>query len=132
MPKAISKKNQNFISVFQFASDKSKPGRILSTVRIGDVFMSRLVISPGVCTGNYYHRRTKLMFYAESGQLEVVFENVKTKERQKITMKPARQVIHVPSYISFATKNISEEEAILVFFSDKPLRSDDSFEYKVM
>lgn len=132
MKKKPSKKSQNFIDVFQFETDKSKPGRILSTVRMGDVYMSRLVISPGVVTGNYYHKRTKIMFYVGNGTLQAIFENVKTKERKEMILKPAKQVIHVPPYVSFATKNIGKEDIVVVYFSNKPLRSEDNFAYKVM
>lgn len=132
MKKAQSKKNQNFIEVFHFETDKSKPGRILSTVRMGDVYMSRLIISPGVITGNYYHKKTKLMFYVGNGTLQTIFENVKTKERKEMVLKYAKQVIHVPPYVSFATKNIGKDDIVVVYFSNKPLRSDDNFTYKVM
>lgn len=132
MKKKLSKKSQNFIDVFQFETDKSKPGRILSTVRMGDIYMSRLSISPGVITGNYYHKKTKLMFYVGNGTLQTIFENVKTKERKEMVLKYAKQVIHVPPYVSFATKNIGKDDVIVVYFSNRPLRSEDNFTYKVM
>lgn len=126
------KKRTNFVSIFQFESDKSKPGRTLGTVRIGDVYMTRLVISPGVITGNYYHKRTKIMFYVESGHIQVGFENVKTRERKEMVARPAKQIFHLPPYVSLATKNIGNEDAIIVYFSNKPLRSEDNFTYVVL
>jgi len=119
-----------FIEVFQLKEDASKPGRILSSVRIGNVYMSRLVIRPGVTTGNYYHKDTRLMFYVERGRVLGCFEHVKTHEREEFYLDAGKRVIHVPSCVAHATKNISEEEdAVLVFFSDKELRSEDCYSH---
>ena len=75
--------NRNFINVFSLEPDKTKPGRTLSTVKIGGVYMSRLIIDPGVTTGNYYHKKTSVMFYVESGSVVAIFENVVTKEHEE-------------------------------------------------
>lgn len=124
----------SFIQIFNFEKDQSKPGRVLQTARIGDLYMSRLTIDPGVVTGNYYHKKTRIMFYVTTGELIAVFEHVRTKMRQQITMRPGVKVVHVPPFVSFATKNTSKrDKAVTVFFSNKPLRySADNFVYPVI
>jgi dTDP-4-dehydrorhamnose 3,5-epimerase-like enzyme len=124
--------DNRFIDVFQFKKDKSKPGRTLWSVEIGDVYMSRLIIDPGVTTGNYYHKNTRLMFYVGGGEVRSVFEHVQTKERKDMIVSYPNEVIHVPPYVALATKNIGHEQAIIVFFSDRPIRDKgDCYEYEV-
>lgn len=121
------------VQLFVFVRDAHKPGRILSTAKIGDVYMSRLIIQPGVTTGNYYHKKTKKMFYVEKGKVLGSFENVKTKEKRQIMLLPGKHVVHVPPYVAHATKNIGTRQAILVFFSNKALRSTgDTFSHPVL
>lgn len=128
---ARQSRSTQFIEVFDFQQDKSKPGRTLSTAKIGDIFMSQLVVKPKVTTGNYYHKKTRIMFFVTKGQLECTFVHVKTKERKVLTLKPGSKVIHVPPFISFSTKNITTTPAVIIYFSTMPLRSHDSFPFPV-
>ncbi|MBU1895882.1 WxcM-like domain-containing protein [Patescibacteria group bacterium] len=122
----------DFIKVFNFSDDLSKPGRNLSSVKIGDLYMTRMIIEPGVTTGNYYHKDTRQMFYVESGQIYAKFEHVDSKEKKELNLVPARHVVHVPERTASATKNVGKGTAVLVFFSDKLLRSEDNFDYKIL
>lgn len=119
---------KDFIKVFHFQEDNSKEGRLLATAKIGDVYMSRLVIDPGVTTGGYYHKETRMMFYVGNNPVEALFEHVLTGEQKKMRLEPGKQAIHVPENVIVTTKNISTGEAVLVFFSNKPLRSNDNYE----
>ena len=121
-----------FIKIFNFVEDGSKAGRILSTAKIGDVFMSRLVIDPGVTTGNVYHKKTRIMFYVGDNPVLATFEHVITKERKEVLLNPGEKAIHVPENVALKTKNVGDTEAVIVFFSNKPIRSeDDTFEYQI-
>jgi dTDP-4-dehydrorhamnose 3,5-epimerase-like enzyme len=120
---------QSFIQIFNLEEDASKPGRVLSSAKIGNVYMSRSVISPGVVTGNSYHRDTQVMFYVERGDVSVVFEHTQTKEKKEFCMESDKTVIHIPSMVAHATKNIGDKDAVLVFFSDRELRSEDRYSY---
>lgn len=128
---AHSSKKNRFIEVFSFKEDASKPGRMLATAKIGDVYMSRLVIDKGVVTGNYFHKKTRVMFYCANGNVLARFEHVKTHEKKEIALTRGKQVIHVPPYVALATKNVGRGKATLVFFSDRPLRSGDSYPYEI-
>lgn len=118
--------------MFEFTKDATKPGRLLYWVRIGDVYMSRLIIDPGVATGNYFHKKTQVMFYVSYGDVVAAFEQVKTKENKKFKVRPTKHVVHIPSFVAHATKNVGDKPAVLVFFSNRKLRSGDDFEYKVL
>lgn len=123
--------NEDFIRFFSFEEDKTKPGRVISTAKIGDVYMSRITINPGVRIGNYYNKKTHAMFYVETGQVEAVFEQVKTKERIQKKIPAGRKAVHIPAYVSRAIKNIGKEQAVLVFFTNRRIRSGDDYEYIV-
>ena len=121
---------EDFIKIFHFQQDNSKEGRVLSTARIGDIYMSRLVLDPGVTSGNYYHKKTRLMFYVGNNPVLATFIQVNTGERRQVLFNPGEKAVHVPEYVALSTKNIGEEEAVIVFFSNNPIRSeDDVFPY---
>ncbi|KKW41759.1 MAG: hypothetical protein UY92_C0014G0084 [Candidatus Magasanikbacteria bacterium GW2011_GWA2_56_11] len=73
------------------------------------------------------------MFFVTAGRVYAVFEHVRTKERREMTLKPGTKVLHVPPWVSFATRNESDsDKAVVVYFSNLPLRSADSFEHVVL
>lgn len=121
-----------WIENFEFKVDKSKPGRILSSAKVGDIYMSRVEIQPGVITGNYYHKKTRVMFYVESGTVEVGFSQLNGEKKERSILSQGKRVIHIPPFIAQASKNVGESVAVLVFFSDKPLRSPDCFPFVVL
>lgn len=125
--------HDRFVDIFEFRKEKSKPGRALWTVKMGDVYMSRLLIDPGVTTGNYFHKLARIMFYVGGGEVLAAFEHVHTGRRMEMKVEYAKHAVHVPPYVALATKNIGHEPAIMIFFSDRPLRDkDDTFEHKVL
>jgi len=127
------KKGENFIQLFRFQDDESKKGRVLSSVKVGDVYMSRLCIEPGILTGNKYHKETNRIFGVEKGKVRLIFEDIKTKERKDLILEPGTHVVHVPPEVAFACKNIGEEPAVLVFFTNRALRDkEDSFPYELL
>jgi hypothetical protein len=124
--------NPNFIKIFRLTEDTSKPGRVLHSTKIGDVYMSRVVIEPGVTTGNHYRKSTRVMYYLSRGDLLAAFEDVNTKQRQEFMMREGAEVIHLMENIAMATKNVGKEPAELIAFSDHPLRSEDCVDYRVL
>ena len=56
---------EDFITHFKMKEDSSKPGRTLWSAKVGDVYMSRLIIDPDVTTGRYYHKVNKVMMYLD-------------------------------------------------------------------
>ncbi|HAZ28169.1 MAG TPA: hypothetical protein DCY48_00105 [Candidatus Magasanikbacteria bacterium] len=119
----------HFLQIFLFVDDASKTGRVLSTAKIGEVYMSRLTIEPGIVTGNLYSKETNIMFFVERGSVIAEFEHIETKVRKHIEMKPGKNAVHVFPYVARAIKNVGHNEAVLIFFSNRRLRSGDDFEY---
>jgi len=120
---------RQWIKLFTFVEDRSKEGRVLSAVKIGNVYMSRLIIEQAVITGNIYHKKTKVMFYAERGTVLATFEHIKTKERYRLVLESGKHVIHVPPLVAHSTKNIGRDSAVLIFFTNRRLRSGDDYSY---
>lgn len=116
-----------FITVCPFEHDVSKPGREIATAKIGDVYMSRVEIDPDVTSGGYYHKETEVVLYAAHGIVQATFEQVCTQKQKTFILDTTRHVVVVPPYNKITTKNIGDEQAVLVSFSNQPLRSDDSF-----
>ena len=59
-----------FITKYNFNKDTSKAGRILESVKVGKIYISRVVMKPGVITGNYYHKETSSMYMVEAGKVK--------------------------------------------------------------
>jgi uncharacterized RmlC-like cupin family protein len=130
MKKGIPK---DFITHFTPVTDSSKPGRVLHQVKVGDIYMSRLIMDPGVTTGNYYHKVNRLMFYVGRGTVEAHFEHVHTKEKKVLRMRPGKDVIHVPAYVALTTVNKGKDEAVCIYFSNHPLRNEgDCYAYELV
>ena len=123
---------ERFIEIFAFTEDASKQGRVLESVKVGDVYMSRLRIAPGVTTGNYYYSDTNVLMSVERGAVIIYCEHVETKERIEMKVKPGEKLIEIGPKVARTTKNIGKKDAILIFFSDKPLRSSTCFSYRVV
>jgi dTDP-4-dehydrorhamnose 3,5-epimerase-like enzyme len=121
----------DFVNVFKFINDHTKPGRILSSVKIGEMYMTRMVVNPGVLTGNKYHKHTQVMAFVERGNIEAIFENINTKERRKIQIKTGTQAIHIPNCVAHSMRNVGTDQAVVLFFTDKRLRSGDDYEYQL-
>lgn len=127
----MSDKVVKTITRYQFDHDRGKPGRDLETVKIGDVYVSKLTFDPGVVTGNIYHKRTSLFLFVASGTVRFKFVHIHTKQVMELVVKSDSGVIHVPPYVAIADKNIGNDQAVIIYFSDLPFRKDDDYEYKI-
>ena len=127
------KKDQpsQFITRYKFSEDKSKPNRTLDTAKVGGVYVSRLTMQPGVVSGNLYHKETNIIFFVTKGKVRSEFVDIKTEEMQVVVSEPGSGIVHHPPGIAIAAANVSDDESVMVFFSNKPLRADDDFEYSV-
>lgn len=121
-----------FIRRYVFEKDYSKPGRLLETVKIGDVWVSRLEILPGVVTGNFYHKETNTVMFVERGKVLIGFAQTKTGQRKEIVMEPGMGIIHMPTFVATANKNLGKDTAIVILFSDRPFRTGDDFAFPVI
>jgi len=123
---------KKFITKYRFGKDRTKPGRLLETSRVGGVCVSRLFIDPGVVTGNYYHKETRCALFVEYGRVRVKFKQVNTGEEKEFDMEPGSGVVHVPEYVAIANKNIAFDPAVVILLTNRPLRSGDDYEYIIL
>lgn len=124
-------RSKAFISRYGFVPDTSKPGRVLETGKIGDVYITRLTIEPGTITGNVYHKKTDLLFFVTKGKVQFRFVQVYTGEQDEFVLDRTGGIIHVPAGVAIASKNISDDIAIVVYFSNKPFRGGDDYPHDV-
>ncbi len=123
---------QKFITEYLFASDGEKPGRVLDTCRVGEVFVTRMIMNPYVVTGNLYRKETNAILFVTKGKVRFSFVQVNTDERKEIVLEPHERIIHWPPFVACASKNLLNEESVVYFFSNKAFRSDDDYSYEVI
>jgi hypothetical protein len=120
-----------FITRYRFEKDRSRPGRSLQCVKVGGVYISRLVIESGQKIGNVYFKQTNIIFFVEVGKLYMKCIQVNTKQGKEIILSPAEGIVHLPPYVALGFKNTEKDDAVVIMFSNKALRSGDEYNYEV-
>ncbi|MBI5728412.1 MAG: hypothetical protein HY984_01515 [Candidatus Magasanikbacteria bacterium] len=124
-----------FIRQYRFQElpeDGSKPGRVLRTVKVGEVYISHLVIDPGVITGNLYHQETRVITLVTRGRVLFTFKQVRTGERREVFLRPGDGIVHIPPFVAIASKNVFYDASEVLYFSNKPFRSGDDYPCEIM
>lgn len=119
------------VTHYAFHHDHRKPGRDLETVKVGKVYVSRLTVSPGVATGNLYHKKTKVILFVIKGVMRFKFVQVKTGQMKEFELKPGEGIVQVPPYVAIADRNVGAEPAVVVYFSTLPFRDHDDYPFQV-
>jgi len=114
-----------FVTHYPFSEDRSRDERILKSVRVGGVYVSRLEVKPQAVIGNIYYQTTNLIFFVEKGECDVKFVQMSSRSELEKTLTPGQGIMHVPPKNAFAIKNTSNENGVVIVFSDKPLRAGD-------
>ncbi|MEK7084442.1 MAG: hypothetical protein AAB932_04370 [Patescibacteria group bacterium] len=104
----------------------------MDSSKVGEVYIFRLFIEPGIVTGNYYHKETNTIMFVERGRVKMKFRQVHTGEAAEIDLEPGSGIVHVPPFVALATRNISYDPAVVIIFSDRPLRSGDDYEFSLL
>lgn len=128
----VGRSHKQFITRYKFQKDRSRLGRSLYSVKVGDVHISRLVVQPQKKIGNSYYKKTNIVFFVEYGRVRMKCVQVNTKEEKEMMLTPGNGIIHLPPYTALAFKNLARKrEAILIFFSNKALRGSDEYDFEV-
>lgn len=116
-----------FITKYRFNRDETHTTRILESVRVGGVYISRLIIKPHATIGNVYLTDTNIVFFVQIGKLRVKFMHPNGTEKKEFIMDSDDGIVHIPANVAFAMKNLEDTESVAVSFSDRPLHdhSDD-------
>lgn len=121
-----------FITEYVFQTDRSKPGRTLDTVKVGEVYISRLTMDPFIVSGNLYHENTNVILFVTAGKVRFSFIHKETGKKRDIMMEPGERIIHWPPGVACASKNLVNEQSIVYFFSNRAFRSDDDHPFEVI
>lgn len=121
----MSKKQ--FITKYRFHKDETRPNRVLESVRVGGVYISRIIIQPKSIIGNIYRSRTNAVYFTQIGNVEMKFVQIDGSEEKTYQLGPDDGIIHLPPDVAFAIRNLNDTESVMVAFSDRPLydHSDD-------
>lgn len=116
-----------FITKYTFHKDEKKETRILESVRVGGVYISRIIIRPRATVGNIYWTDTNAVFFVQVGSVLAKFVQPSGVEEKEFILRPDDGIVHVPPNVAFAMKNLLDEQSVVVAFSDRPLHdhSDD-------
>ena len=116
-----------FITKYKFHKDEKKETRVLESVRVGGVYITRIVIQPRAVVGNVYLTQTNIVFFAQVGRVHTKFVQTDGAREQSFDLEPSSGIIHVPPGVAFAIQNLVDAQSVVVAFSDRPLHdhSDD-------
>jgi dTDP-4-dehydrorhamnose 3,5-epimerase-like enzyme len=85
-------------------------------------------IGPGYMRGNHYHEKFYEYFTVMHGRIQLVLEDVRTKERKELILdaadKPLRRVCFGP-YTAHVLHNISDTVAVVVSYATEMYNKED-------
>ncbi len=118
---------QPFITKYSFQKDETKEARVLESVRVGGVHISRIIIQPHALIGNVYLKKTNIVFFSQQGRVRAKFAQIDGSQEKEFEVCPNSGIIHVPPNVAFAIRNLESIQSVVVAFSDRPLHdhSDD-------
>ena len=91
-------------------------------------------VFPGRTRANHYHKKKEEWIALTAGVLEIILEDIRTKERETIVLDTKTKeyaIIYIPPCIAHSIKNIGDSEAVIVVFSRTPEDRDDTISYEV-
>ena len=125
-------RDEPFVTTYHFHKDDTKKTRILESVRVGGVYITRMIIHPHAIVGNVYFTQTNMVFFAQVGEVHATFVQIKGGQEKTFQLDPESGIIHIPPNVAFAIKNTQETDSVVVSFSDQPLHDrDDDVSYEV-
>lgn len=93
-------------------------------------------ILPGNISGNHFHKEKTEWMSIFNGKVNVVLEDVKTKEREEFVLDSSKELTRllIRKGLAHAFKNISNKDVILVAYSDKIYdpENSDTYDYKLL
>ena len=84
-------------------------------------------MNPGAVRGNHYHKKQSEIIWIIGGPCSVTSKNRESGEEEKITISPENDtLLTIPPEITHAIKNISDEVAYLLCYSNHSVSEDDN------
>src|SRR5438105_4214413 len=73
-------------------------------------------IEPGATAGVHYHKTHQVAVWMREGEIEMTLEDVKTREREVLTLKPGNKMLLVPREMYHAASNKTDKPALAIMF----------------
>jgi dTDP-4-dehydrorhamnose 3,5-epimerase-like enzyme len=87
----------------------------------------------GESKGGHYHELANEWFILIKGEAILLLENVKTKERKEIKLNAnSPNTIFVPPLIAHSFLNIGKKENIVLAYTDKKYKPEDTITYNML
>src|SRR3989344_755171 len=96
---------RQFITRYKSQEDRSKPHRVMDTIKVGEVYVSRLAMEPGAVAGNLYHKETNAIVFVTRGCARLKFVQVKSGAAEELDADPSFGIIHQPPYSAIGIRN---------------------------
>jgi len=110
-----------FITRYKFDKDRSKPGRSLQSVKVGDVYISRIEVEPYHVLGNLYYKTANIIFFLERGRVQMKCIQMNTEKENESVIHPGDGIIHIPPYTAMAWRNLESDPAVVMMISNKTI-----------
>jgi len=91
-------------------------------------------IKKGKTRANHYHLRKEEWMAITSGKIDLLPEDIKTKEKAKIhldTKSEDYKMIYVPPLVAHILVNVADCESSVILFSKFPEKAGDTTPYEV-
>jgi uncharacterized RmlC-like cupin family protein len=122
---------------FKIDVDPAKPGRrqevfdlkaIETALGAPVTFVYSNQIQPGATAGMHYHKQHQVAVWIRDGELEMTLEDMRSKEREVVILRPGNRLLLVPTEVYHAAANKSDKPALAIMFATtKPRDPDDDW-----
>ena len=74
-------------------------------------------IQPGATAGMHYHKQHQVAVWMRDGELEMTLEDVRSKEREVIVLRPGSRLLLVPKEVYHSAANKTDMPALAIMFA---------------
>ena len=74
-------------------------------------------IQPGATAGMHYHKQHQVAVWMRDGEIEMTLEDVRTHEREILTLRPSNRLLLIPTEVYHAAANKTDKSALAIMFA---------------
>ena len=74
-------------------------------------------IQPGATAGMHYHQQHQVAVWMRDGEIEMTLEDVRSKEREVIVLRPGSPLLLVPKEVYHSAANKTDMPALAIMFA---------------
>lgn len=137
----VTKEETDWAIIFELPERKSseKPGRTLQMIwdkrfplvkgMEGAYVYVVTITSRGARPGNHYHEKKQEIYFVLAGKVEVLLENIVTREQQRYVLGNKPQALYIKPGIAHVI--VPYTDSILLVVADSPNSDEDEFGYEI-